>query len=147
MDKGPRIAIAVLLSLVVLASGGFYLFERFERSEIAGAAGEPCGDRTTSTADALPFDLPLTDGATVLRVDTQGATTVAFASIPGGRNDIVDQRDQVLRDLEGAGYEVTGTDQEPTFEAEAQLTGANAGTLRVKPLCEGLLEVRYKIEK
>lgn len=53
----------------------------------------------------------------------------------------------MLNDLKKAGYRVTGTDQEPTYEAEAQFTGPHNGSLRVKPLCTGQLEVRYKIEK
>lgn len=134
------------LAAVVLGAGGFAGFELVERSEIAGAATEPCDGRTASTASALPFGLPLSEGEQVLRVATQGATTVAFATVPGDRDSIVDERDAVLADLERAGYRVTGTDQEPGYEAEAQLAGPHTGTLRVKPLCEGLLEVRYKIE-
>ena len=32
-------------------------------------------------------------------------------------------------------------------EAEAQVRGRYEGTVKVSPLCEGLLEVRYKIEQ
>ena len=141
----------VLIGLVVLAllgGVGFYVFERFERAGIAEAATEACGDDdAASTSATLPFDLPLPEGGAVLRTDKQGATTVAFASVPGGRDDIVEKRDAVLDQLKGAGYTVAGTDQEPGYEAEAQLEGTHTGTLRVKPLCEGRLEVRYKIEE
>ena len=82
----------------------------------------------------------------MLNVATQGATTVVFASEPGGRDDIVAVRDKVLADLAKAGYRVVGTDQEPGYEAEAELAGTHPGSLKVSPLCEGLLEVRYKIE-
>lgn len=78
---------------------------------------------------------------------TQGKTTVAFAKIPGGRDDIVAVRDRVLADLKTAGYTTVGTDQEPGYEAEAELGGKHDGTLKVSPLCEGLLEVRYKIQQ
>ena len=140
-----RAALAVVLAAAVLG-GGVALFERRERAGIAEAATVGCDGRTASSASALPFSLPLTDREQVLRVAEQGATTVAFASLPGGRDDVVATRDLVLRDLEAAGYRVTGTDQEPGYEAEAQLAGPRTGTLRVKPLCTGLLEVRYKIE-
>ena len=140
-----KTAIAVVTA-VVLGGAGFAVFERFERAGIAEAATDGCEGRTTSTASALPLDLPLSDGEQVLRVATQGATTVAFASLPGSREDIVARRDTVLRDLAAAGYRVTETDQEPGYEAEAQIAGPHEGTLRVKPLCTGLLEVRYKLE-
>lgn len=146
MDVRAKGAIA-LVTAVALGGAGFAVFERFERAGIAEAASDTCEGRITSTASALPFDLPLSVGEQVLRVDTQGVTTVAFASLPGGRDDIVARRDAVLRDLQAAGYRVTETDQEPGYEAEAQLAGPHVGTLRVKPLCTGLLEVRYKIEQ
>lgn len=145
--RTPLEVVSVVVALAVLGSGGFFVFERFERAGIAEQATVACDGKTSSTASALPFDLPLTDGEKVLRIAEQGATTVAFASVPGGRDDIVAERDLVLEDLEAAGYRVTGTDQEPGYEAEAQLAGPHEGTLRVKPLCTGLLEVRYKIEQ
>lgn len=137
-----------LLVLAVLAGVGFYLFERHERAGIAEAASVPCGDEAKpTTASALPYGIPLSQDETVLRVAKQGATVVAFASLPGGRDDIVGKRDAVLVDLAKVGYEVVETDQEPGYEAEAQVEGPHTGTLRVKPLCDGLLEVRYKIEE
>ncbi len=72
---------------------------------------------------------------------------MAFAKVEGGRDDIVAVRDRVLGDLKTAGYETVGTDQEPGYEAEAEIKGQYEGTLKVSPLCEGLLEVRYKIEQ
>ena len=90
--------------------------------------------------------LPGTAGATVLKVDAQGRTVVAFVKVRGSRDDIVAMRDTVLRDLAPAGYTVAGRDQEPGYEAEAELAGTHEGTVKVSPLCEGLLEVRYKID-
>lgn len=146
MTKLLKIALTVLVLLAALGGLGFYLFERNERAGLAGAAAEPCGDSAApSGATSLPLDLPLPDGARVLRTAMQGATTVAFASIPGDRDSLVQVRDAVLDGLRAAGYRVDGTDQEPTFEAEAQISGPHEGSIRVKPLCTGLLELRYRI--
>ncbi len=143
--------IALIVVLVLAAAGGigFALFERHERGGLVAASEQTCDGRAQPVAGApstLPLDLPLTAGGRVLNVTEQGRTVVAFASLPGSRPDIVAVRDQVLRDLAGAGYTTVGTDQEPGYEAEAELAGTHEGTLKVSPLCEGLLEVRYKID-
>lgn len=142
--------IAVVLAGALAAGGvGFAVFEQFERRGLATKSEQACAGRDKPAPDApatLPLGLPLTDGEKVLKVATQGATTVAFASEPGGRDDIVAVRDKVLADLAKVGYTVVGTDQEPGYEAEAELAGTHPGSVKVSPLCEGLLEVRYKIE-
>ena len=142
--------VALAVVGVVAAGGvGFAVFEKIERGGLAKKSEQACGDRDDPAPGApstLPLGLPLTDGEKVLQVVTQGKTTVAFASEPGGRDDIVSVRDRVLADLAKAGYTVVGTDQEPGYEAEAELDGTHPGSLKVSPLCEGLLEVRYKIE-
>jgi hypothetical protein len=48
----------------------------------------------------------------------------------------------VLRGLGAVGYRVVGTDQEPGHEGEADVAGPHGGTIKVPPLCAGLLEVR-----
>jgi hypothetical protein len=131
------------------AGGAFALHEHRHRADLVSSSEQACTgqDRPAAGApDRLPVGLPLTSGGTVLRVAAQGRTVVAFASLPGGRGDIVQVRDAVLADLRGAGYTVAGTDQEPGYEAEAELAGTHEGTLKVSPLCAGLLEVRYKID-
>lgn len=144
------VLVLVLVAAVGVAGGtGFAVLERAERGGLAEQAERACGAEASPAPGApaeLPLDLPLTDGETVLRVVTQGATTVAFASEPGGRDDIVAVRDEVLDDLREVGYEVVGTDQEPGYEAEAEISGPHTGTVKVSPLCTGLLEVRYKLE-
>ncbi len=141
-----KIVVGVLV-VAALAGLGFYLFERHERSGIAAKAEEPCGTLDTPKAGAtLPVALKLPDDQKLLRVQTQGKTVVAFTSTTGGRDDIVDVRDQVLDQLKANGFTVEGTDQEPGYEAEAELSGAVDGTIRVKPLCTGRLEIRYKLE-
>ena len=140
--------LAGALTVALVGGAGFAVFERQERAGLAEAAKSACGpDSRPVTGAGLPFKLPLSMGLSVLRVDEQGATVVAFASIPGGRADLVDRRDRVLADLEAAGYRVLETDQEVGYEAEAQLAGPHHGTVRVKPLCTGLLEVRYAFEQ
>lgn len=147
--RKPAVVGVVVLALVGVGAGGFALFERNERQGLASKSVEACDGRDKPAPGApstLPLGLPLTEGETVLNVAKQGATTVAFASEPGGRDDIVAVRDKVLADLAKAGYRVVGTDQEPGYEAEAELAGTHTGSVKVSPLCEGLLEVRYKIE-
>ena len=108
---------------------------------------QACDPPASGAPTTLPLGLPLTEGATVLDVTTQGKTTIAFATIAGDAADIVAVRDRVLVDLKAAGYTVVGTDQEPGFEAEAELAGSHEGTLKVAPRCTGRLEIRYKIEQ
>ncbi len=147
--RKPVVAVLVVVAIAALAGGGFAVFETVERGGLAKKAENACGSEATPAADApsmLPLGLPLTEGEKVLRVAEQGKTTVAFASEPGSRDDIVAVRDKVLADLREAGYTVVDTDQEPGFEAEAELAGTHPGSVKVSPLCEGLLQVRYKIE-
>lgn len=144
-----RLLIALLV-LIAIGGVGWALFERHERGGLVKKSERACGDLDQPAPGAptvLPLALPKTAGATVLSVTSQGKTTIAFAKIAGGRDDIVSVRDQVLTDLQGAGYTVKGTDQEPGYEAEAELEGTHHGTLKVAPLCTGLLEIRYKIEQ
>lgn len=147
--RRPVIALVVVVAVGALGAGGWALKEHHERSGIVKRSERACGtlDQPDAGAPAqLPLGLPTTAGESVLRVTTQGKTTIAFAKIAGGRSDIVAVRDRVLADLRGAHYTVTGTDQEPSYEAEARLGGTHTGTLKVSPLCTGLLEVRYSIQ-
>lgn len=148
--KKPVLALVVVLVLAAVGGIGFALFERHDRGSLVSKSERACDGREKPVAGApadLPLGLPRTAATTVLNVTAQGATTVAFARAEGGRDDIVAVRDRVLDDLKGAGYTVVGTDQEPGYEAEAELKGRYAGTVKVSPLCDGLLEVRYKIER
>lgn len=146
--KSPWVRIlAGVVVVAVLAALGFYLFERHERSGIAAKADEPCGTLDTPEAGAaLPAALKLPADQKLLRVQSQGRTVVAFTSTAGGRDDIVAVRDDVLDQLKDNGFTVKGTDQEPGYEAEAEVSGVVDGTVRVKPLCTGRLEIRYKLE-
>ena len=134
-------AAAAVLALGLMTACG-------ESASPAAVEEKPCGALDTPTGEgALPAALTLPEGQKLLRVQKQGRTAVAFASRPGTRQDLVDVRDAVLEELKKQGFTVVGTDQEPGAEAEAELTGKADGTIRVTPLCEGRLEVRYKIEE
>ncbi len=144
--RKPLVAAAAVLVLAVAGRVGFALFERHERGGLVTQSEQACDgeDQPVPAAPTtLPFGLPATDGEAILNVTSQGSTTVAFAKVDGGRDRIVEVRDDVLADLTAAGYEVVGTDQEPGYEAEAEIAGPHEGTIKVSPLCEGLLEVRY----
>jgi hypothetical protein len=144
------IGLVVVLALVAVGGIGFALFERHERGGLVTASERPCDGReapVSGVPSGMPLQLPMTQGGTLLDVQRQGSTTVAFVKVGGGRSDIVDVRDRVLGELKGAGYATSGTDQEPGYEAEAEVRGRYEGTLKVSPLCTGLLEVRYKIEQ
>jgi hypothetical protein len=108
----------------------------------------PCTGLGTPEAGApteLPLGLPLTAGATVLRVETQGKTLISYAKLPGHDGDLVAVRDKVLAELKLKGYNASNLDAEPGFEAEAELSGTHHGTLKVTPLCKDLLQIRYKV--
>ncbi len=140
---------AVLVAGLAVGGGAFALHERQHRSDLVTTSERACAGRDQAvpgTPAALPLGLPMTAGGKVLQVTSQGRTVISFASLPGRRGDIVQVRDAVLADLRGAGYSVAGTDQEPGYEAEAELAGTHEGTLKVAPLCAGLLQVRYKID-
>lgn len=110
----------------------------------------PCNGVDSPTAGApteLPLGLPLTPGATVLRVETQGKTTISYAKVAGDNRRLVAVRDQVLAALRAKGYTASSLDAEPGFEAEAELQGPHHGTLKVTPLCKGVLRIRYKINQ
>jgi len=110
----------------------------------ASAAGAPCPP-PAATGAALPLDLPLPPGGVVRTVAEQGRTSVSLIDVPGGAADLVRVRDEVVQGLVDVGYRLVDTDQEPGFEAEAEVAGPYDGTLRVRPLCTGMLEVRYAV--
>lgn len=144
LRRRPVQAVLAVVVLAVLGLVAFQVFERFEQAEVKAQASEDCPG--PAAGGALPLDLPSSEGVVLRRVAEQGRTTAVFADTPGGPTDIVTVRDRILDDLRAAGYQVVGTDQEMDAEAEAEVSmGSRDGTLRVKPLCTGTLEVRYAI--
>ena len=146
--RRTALAAAVVVVAGLAAGGAFALHEHRHRADLVSTSEQACAgqDRprpAPGRAARRAADDHRRDRAPGGR---PGRTVVAFASLPGRRGDIVQVRDAVLADLRGAGYTVAGTDQEPGYEAEAELAGTHEGTLKVSPLCAGLLEVRYKID-
>ncbi|MGB8650319.1 MAG: hypothetical protein WCD35_06620 [Mycobacteriales bacterium] len=146
MNRAVKIVLA-LLAVAALGLGGWAVFEHFDRAGIVKDSKRACGALDTpSGSSALPTGFTLPSGQKLLRVETQGKTSLVVASAEGQRGDIVKVRDAVLAELASQGYTKKGTDQEPGYEAEAELGGKTEGTLKVKPLCTDRLEVRYKLQ-
>lgn len=145
MNRATK-ALLALLAVVALGAGGFAVFERFERQGVAEKGERACGNLDAPAAAGLaPTAFTLPEGQKALSVQTQGKTTLFVASTAGTRDDVVEVRDAVVADLKGQGFELAGTDQEPGYEAEAQLEGRADASVKVRPLCEGRLEVRYTV--
>ena len=93
-------------------------------------------------AATLPAGFPALPGQVLYGPASQGATRIVFGRVEG--DDFVALRDRLAADLEAAGYALDGTDQE-AVEAEAHFSAPREGSVRVKQLCQGVLEVRYRL--
>lgn len=128
---------AALVLLLALAGCG--------SSEVAAPqdAAAPCTSLAPADPTAsLPDGFPRLDDQVLYGAASQGATRIVFGRVPG--EDFEALRDELAASLEGAGYSLDGTDQE-AVEAEAHFSRPIEGSVRVKRLCEGLLEVRYRL--
>lgn len=134
----PPLLPALVLAGVLLATGCG------DAAPAAAPGGTPC-PAPPAAGLALPLDLPLPPGGAVRAVAEQGRTSVSLVDVPGGATDLVRVRDEVVQGLVRVGYRLVDSDQEPGAEAEAEVAGPYDGTLRVRPLCTGLLEVRYAV--
>jgi hypothetical protein len=141
-----RIVIAVVV-LAVLAAGGWFVFEHFERADKIKDANKSCATLDQPEAGAtLPSGFTLPDGQKLLKVQKQGKTSVVFASVEGTRDDLVRIRDGVVDALEAQGYKLTHTDQEPTYEADAAVSKGDVDdSINVRPLCTGKAVIRYTL--
>jgi len=141
--------VKVLLALVVvggLAVGGWAIFEHYDRAGVVKDSQRACGTLDTpETGVTAPAGVPLPGDLKLLRVITQGKTRVFVTSREGNRQDVVKVRDDLLQQLLAVGFTKKGTDQEPGYEAEAQLGGRADASLRVRPLCTDRLEVRLTV--
>ena len=106
-------------------------------------AAAPCTSLPAADpAATLPEGFPRLPGQVLYAPASQGATTIVFGRVEG--DDFEALRDRLAADLEAAGYSIDGTDQE-AVEAEAHFSQPREGSVRVKQLCEGVLEVRYRL--
>ena len=106
-------------------------------------AAAPCTSLPSADlAASLPEGFPSLPGQVLYGPASQGSTRILFGRVEG--DSFVDLRDRLAADLEKAGYVLDGTDQE-AVEAEAHFSQPSEGSVRVKQLCEGVLEVRYRL--
>ena len=106
-------------------------------------AAAPCTSLPAADPEAsLPEGFPQLPGQVLYGPASQGATTIVFGRVEG--DDFEATRDRLAGELEAAGYRLDGTDQE-AVEAEAHFSTPREGSVRVKQLCDGVLEVRYRL--
>lgn len=104
-------------------------------------AGTPCSSLPSADPRAtLPAGFPALDGQVLYGPASQGKTSIVFGLL--AEEGFVGVRDRLVQRLGVAGYDVVGTDQE-SVEAEAEFTGPHEGTIKVQPLCDGHLSIRY----
>ena len=138
-------AAAALPLLLGAAACGDSEDEEAEEREGAGRASAACGALPSADpAATLPDGFPTLAGQVLYEPSKQGSTTIVFGRVKG--EDFVGVRDQLTTQLVAAGYKIPGKDQE-SVEAEAEFDGPHVGTIKVQPLCEGYVYVRYKIEQ
>ena len=134
--RGLAPALAGLVLLTACGSGG--------APAVEAQPGEPCGALPSADpAAVLPDGFPALADQVLYGPASQGRTRVVFGRVPG--SSFEDLRDELVRRIEAAGATIESTDQE-AVEAEAFFTGRFSGTVRVQVLCEGQLEVRYKLD-
>ena len=139
--------LAAVVVLALLALVGWRVFEHFDQQDKIKNAKKSCATfDVVGNNITLPAGFTLPAGQKLLNVQSTGKTSVIFASLSGTRDDLVDIRDRVATELEAQGYKRTGSDQEPTFEADATVSmGGVDDTINVRPLCAGKVVVRYTI--
>ena len=136
---------AAAVPLLVGVAGCGDSDEEAEEREAAGRASAACGALPSADpAASLPPGFPTLDGQVLYEPSKQGSTTIVFGRVAG--EDFVGIRDQLTTKLVAAGYTIPGKDQE-SVEAEAEFDGPHVGTIKVQPLCEGYVYVRYKVEQ
>lgn len=142
-----RRALTGLFALALLAGLAGWLLAPDGRREVRAQAQQPCGRLDSSDGGVrLPRGLTLPESQRRLRMQTEGQASVLVASTAGAPEDIVRVRDTVLDHLRGAGFTVKGTVQQPGHEAAGEVAGPFTGTVRVRPLCAGRLEIRYQVQ-
>ncbi len=132
--KAKIVAGVGVLALTACGSGG---------SVATPSPGAPCTSLPAADpAATLPSGFPQLPDQVLYGAASQGATRIVFGRVPG--EDFEALRDELAAALSDAGYSIDGTDQE-AVEAEAHFSAPREGSVRVKQLCEGVLEVRYRL--
>ena len=130
-----RVAAALLLTMTACGSGG--------AAAPTQEAAAPCASLPAADpAASLPPGFPQLPGQVLYGPASQGATTIVFGRVEGDDFEVL--RDELATSLTEAGYTLDGTDQE-AVEAEAHFSQPREGSVRVKQLCDGVLEVRYRL--
>lgn len=141
-----RTVVLVVVVLVLLGVGGFFGFRAFEEHEAQQKAGMACGTLDTRSAGAvLPPVVALPEGQKLLSVETQGKTVIVRTSAAGGLDDVEKVRDDALAALVAQGFTRGSTEAEAGIEAEGEFGGKADGSLKVRALCQGRLELRYSL--
>ena len=137
MRAHKRTKIVAVVGVLVLAGCGS------GEPAASSSPGAPCTSLPgADPAASLPSGFPQLPDQVLYGAASQGATRIVFGRVAG--DDFVALRDDLAAALTDAGYSLDGTDQE-AVEAEAHFSAPREGSVRVKQLCDGVLEVRYRL--
>jgi hypothetical protein len=105
----------------------------------------PCAGMTSPPDEALrlPDELPPAPDLVLYRLAKQGSTRLWFGHAPGP--DVVTVRDDITAQLAASGFTITSEDEEPPAEAELQFSKPLEGSVQVTPLCDGRVQIRYRV--
>jgi hypothetical protein len=136
------VALVPVFALLVACGGS----DDGDDEEGEGGTG-PCPASISETASTQPpDDIPTPEGAdSAYEYFPQGATKVWNFALDGEAGDLVSLRDSYNEQLEGADYEIEGTDAEENAEAEAEFNGPHEGTTLFRTLCDGKVLMRLKL--
>ena len=113
--------------------------EEFRRP-CAGVASPAASDAT------VPAGFPAYDGWVGTLRATQGKTLILFGRAPAPDDvGVVQERQRQL--IEQAGLRVVSTDREGQAEAEISFAGRTEGSVQITPLCQGTVQIRYRIAR
>jgi hypothetical protein len=120
-------------------------------SGAASAALAACSQQQTAPhpelLSRLPAGFPTVAGWQPTTVTDQGLTREVSGVLRGEVGDLLSVRDSAADTLVGAGYQRTGSDAEPGYEAEADLKGPHDVAIKVRPLCRDYLVLSYTVRQ
>lgn len=120
-------------------------------SGAASAAGAACSQQQTAPhpelLNRLPAGFPTVAGWQPTTVTDQGLTREVSGVLRGEVGDLLTVRDSAADTLADAGYQRTGSDAEPGYEAEADLKGPYEVAIKVRPLCRDYLVLSYTVRQ